>query len=44
LTSDLRTPEALDAIDNWCRTVGDDTSAPSTVADMADALLGCKLL
>jgi len=44
LTSDLRTPEALDAIDDWCRTVGDDTSAPSTVADMADALLGCKLL
>lgn len=43
LTTDLRTPEALDAIDMWCRTDGDDESAPSTVADLADALLGCKL-
>ena len=43
LTSDLRTPEALDAIDDWCRTDGEDSSSPSAVADLADALLGCKL-
>ena len=44
LQEDLRTPEALDAIDNWCRSDGDDAGAPAEVAQLADALLGVRLL
>jgi len=44
LCADLRTPEALDAIDTWCRTDGDDTTSASQVANMVDALLGVTLL
>jgi L-cysteine:1D-myo-inositol 2-amino-2-deoxy-alpha-D-glucopyranoside ligase len=43
LCEDLRTPEALDAIDDWCRAEGNDTGAPSEVARLVDALLGVHL-
>lgn len=43
LWADLRTPEALDAIDDWCRAEGTDTSAPTEVAAFVDALLGVRL-
>ena len=47
MTADLRTPEALDAIDAWCMAAisgaGDDAGAPELVADIADALLGVHL-
>lgn len=47
LANDLRTPEALDAIDTYARTAietgGDDSSAPALFADTTDALLGINL-
>jgi L-cysteine:1D-myo-inositol 2-amino-2-deoxy-alpha-D-glucopyranoside ligase len=47
LAGDLRSPEALDAIDDWSRAAaaghGDDASAPALVRDLADALLGVRL-
>lgn len=47
MANDLRTPEALDAMDDWCIAAtagdGDDTSAPALVAQIADALLGVRL-
>lgn len=43
LSDDLRTPDALDAIDDWCHTSGEDGDAPGRVADLADALLGVRL-
>ena len=47
LADDLRTPEALDAIDDWARAAaagqGDDADAPALVRDLADALLGVRL-
>ncbi len=47
LAQDLRTPEALDAIDEWCRAavdgVGEDPDAPALVAALCDALLGVSL-
>lgn len=47
LAQDLRTPEALDVIDEWARAavdgVGDDIDAPHLVAQIADALLGVRL-
>jgi L-cysteine:1D-myo-inositol 2-amino-2-deoxy-alpha-D-glucopyranoside ligase len=47
LANDLRTPDALDAIDAWAMAVpsgqGDDASAPALVRDIADALLGVRL-
>lgn len=47
LANDLRTPEALDAIDTYARTAieagGDDPSAPALFADATDALLGINL-
>ena len=47
LADDLRTPDALDAIDGWAMAVqsgeGDDTAAPGLVRDIADALLGVRL-
>ena len=43
LGNDLRTPEALDAIDDWSMGEGDDPQAPGLVRDVADALLGVRL-
>jgi L-cysteine:1D-myo-inositol 2-amino-2-deoxy-alpha-D-glucopyranoside ligase len=47
LADDLRTPDALDAIDAWAMAVqsrqGDDAAAPSLVKDIADGLLGVRL-
>ena len=47
LSDDLRTPAALDAIDDWCfralNTGGDDPNAAALVANVADALLGIRL-
>ena len=47
MSNDLRTPEALDAIDDWTMATlqgeGDDARAPALVADLADALLGVRL-
>jgi L-cysteine:1D-myo-inositol 2-amino-2-deoxy-alpha-D-glucopyranoside ligase len=45
LADDLRAPDALDAVDDWVMAGdGDDTSAPRTVSDAVDALLGVRLL
>ena len=47
LSNDLRTPEALDAIDAWAmsalRGAGDDSSAPALMRAGAQALLGVRL-
>ena len=47
LANDLRTPEALDAIDDWVRAeqsgVGDDPTAPDLIRRTADALLGIRI-
>ena len=43
LADDLDTPAALGAVDAWCAGTGEDTSAPRTVADVVDALLGVDL-
>jgi L-cysteine:1D-myo-inositol 2-amino-2-deoxy-alpha-D-glucopyranoside ligase len=47
LADDLRTPDALDAIDEWAMATqagqGDDATAPALVRDTADALLGVLL-
>lgn len=47
MANDLRTPEALDAIDDWCMAAsaggGDDTQSPALVAALADAILGVRL-
>jgi L-cysteine:1D-myo-inositol 2-amino-2-deoxy-alpha-D-glucopyranoside ligase len=47
MSQDLRTPEALDAIDDWCMAAsagnGDDSSAPALVEAMIDAILGVRL-
>lgn len=43
LSDDLRSPDALDAIDDWCAADGHDTGAPSAIVDLADALLGVLL-
>ncbi len=47
LADDLRTPEALDAIDDWARRAtageGEDAGAPALVRDLVDALLGVQL-
>jgi L-cysteine:1D-myo-inositol 2-amino-2-deoxy-alpha-D-glucopyranoside ligase len=47
LASDLRTPEALDAMDAWAMANADgsgtDPDAPRLFADTADALLGVRL-
>ena len=43
LADDLHAPEALAAIDKWCRASGDDPTAPGLVADVVDALLGVPL-
>jgi L-cysteine:1D-myo-inositol 2-amino-2-deoxy-alpha-D-glucopyranoside ligase len=47
LANDLRTPEALDAIDDWVRAQqsgeGDDPSAPDLIRRTADALLGIRI-
>lgn len=44
---DLRTPEALDAVDAWAMRAragdGDDAAAPALIADLCDALLGVRL-
>jgi L-cysteine:1D-myo-inositol 2-amino-2-deoxy-alpha-D-glucopyranoside ligase len=48
LAQDLRTPEILDAIDEWARAavdgVGNDSSAPQLIQDLVDALLGVRLV
>jgi len=44
LCADLRTPEALDAIDAWCHAEGHDPMAPAEIAALVDALLGVKLI
>ena len=47
LSQDLRTPEALDHIDEWARAavdgVGSDENAPERVNTMVDALIGVRL-
>jgi len=47
LSDDLRTPSALDAIDQWAQRAlsegGADPSAPQLIAKMCDALLGIDL-
>lgn len=47
LASDLRTPSALDAIDDWCVAAvagnGSDPGSPAVIRDLADALLGVRL-
>ncbi len=47
LGDDLRTPEALDAMDDWAMAnadgMGDDADAPRLFAEIADALLGVRL-
>ena len=47
LANDLRTPEALDAIDDWVRAqqsgIGDDPDAPDLIRRTADALLGIRI-
>jgi L-cysteine:1D-myo-inositol 2-amino-2-deoxy-alpha-D-glucopyranoside ligase len=43
LCSDLDSPSALAAIDAWCAAEGSDATAPGTVRDTADALLGVLL-
>lgn len=47
LASDLRTPAALDALDDWAVTAlqgeGDDAQAPSVMRNACDALLGVIL-
>jgi L-cysteine:1D-myo-inositol 2-amino-2-deoxy-alpha-D-glucopyranoside ligase len=40
LADGLRTPRALDVIDRWVDSEGDDTNAPTRVAAAVDALLG----
>jgi len=47
LAADLRTPETLDAVDDWARAAaagqGEDPSAPGLVTAVVDALLGVRL-
>jgi L-cysteine:1D-myo-inositol 2-amino-2-deoxy-alpha-D-glucopyranoside ligase len=43
LSDDLRTPDALAAVDRWASSEGDDGDAPATVRTLADALLGVAL-
>jgi L-cysteine:1D-myo-inositol 2-amino-2-deoxy-alpha-D-glucopyranoside ligase len=47
LAEDLRTPDALDALDDWCMAAikggGSDTAAPAMIEHLADALLGVRL-
>lgn len=47
LANDLRTPSALDAIDDWCVAAvagdGSDPGSPAVIRDLADALLGVRL-
>ncbi len=47
LSDDLRTPEALDAMDTWAMSAADglgpDPAAPKLFSDIADALLGVRL-
>lgn len=47
LANDLRTPEALDALDDWAMAAlgsgGADESAPGLFRDVVDALLGVRL-
>jgi len=47
MSDDLRTPSALDAIDNWARDSlhhgGSDASAPGLIKDMSASLLGVYL-
>lgn len=47
LSDDLRTPSALDAIDQWAHRAlsegGTDPSAPQVIANISDALLGVNL-
>jgi L-cysteine:1D-myo-inositol 2-amino-2-deoxy-alpha-D-glucopyranoside ligase len=43
LADDLDTPTALELVDAWSRTSGDDASAPATVRAAVDALLGVAL-
>ncbi len=47
MADDLRTPSALDAVDDWAMAQqageGDDAAAPALIRDVADALLGVHL-
>ncbi|HUR52291.1 MAG TPA: cysteine--1-D-myo-inosityl 2-amino-2-deoxy-alpha-D-glucopyranoside ligase [Mycobacteriales bacterium] len=43
LADDLDTPSALEAVDAWALTEGDDAAAPALVRDLVDALLGVAL-
>ena len=43
LASDLDTPAALELVDAWCGSSGDDAAAPALVRDVVDALLGIAL-
>ena len=44
LSADLRTPDAIDAIDAWAMREGDDFTAPQKIAAAVDALLGVRVL
>ncbi|MGB8651900.1 MAG: cysteine--1-D-myo-inosityl 2-amino-2-deoxy-alpha-D-glucopyranoside ligase, partial [Mycobacteriales bacterium] len=43
LCTDLDSPAALAAVDDWCARDGDDASAPALVRATVDALLGVLL-
>jgi L-cysteine:1D-myo-inositol 2-amino-2-deoxy-alpha-D-glucopyranoside ligase len=43
LAADLDTPAALELVDAWCASPGDDAEAPALVRDVVDALLGIAL-
>ena len=43
LAADLDTPAALELVDAWCASAGDDAGAPALVRDVVDALLGVEL-
>jgi L-cysteine:1D-myo-inositol 2-amino-2-deoxy-alpha-D-glucopyranoside ligase len=43
LADDLRSPAALEAVDDWCRGAGTSPEATGLIADAVDALLGVRL-
>jgi L-cysteine:1D-myo-inositol 2-amino-2-deoxy-alpha-D-glucopyranoside ligase len=43
IADDLDAPAALQLVDEWAASEGDDATAPALVADLVDALLGVQL-
>jgi L-cysteine:1D-myo-inositol 2-amino-2-deoxy-alpha-D-glucopyranoside ligase len=43
VADDLNTPAALELVDSWCASSGEDAGAPGLVRDVVDALLGVAL-